>query len=233
MFLLFCLFAQATATDKEQRTVSFVDVEAQPDSEVPLLAGNGPAFYNPAPTAPNWEAVQESASSLWTNYRKGHSAFSTQTVQPQPAQVAQAPVRCILVDDPEAPTVFGASGGPIIGSTGHVELTTKQVKMEVKKLVKLAKDQLKKLSFSEARLMAQKPSMTDFLRQVKQTAAVGGCWVLLYLGECVHFLLLGNPILCTVRIPFHCLVLCCTALLQTCFCQKDEQWTDAEEYEEE
>ena len=124
MFLFFCLFSPVVAVDGQQgRSASFVDVEAQPDSRVPLL---------PTPTAPTWQAVQEGAGSTWTNYRKGYSAFSAQTVQPQPAQEAQAPVRCIIVDDPEAPTVFGASGGPIIGSTGHVELTTKQVKMEIK-----------------------------------------------------------------------------------------------------
>ena len=244
IFLLFCFFAAAAATDGQARP-SFVDIEAQPDRAVPLLTPPlltpvGPPLYNPEPSAPVLQAVQEEASSQWANYRKPWSAFSAQTVQPQPAQApmhfqqGQEPIRCIVVDDPEAPTVFGASGGPIVGSAAHVELTTKQVKMEVKKLVKLAKDQLTKLSFSEARLMAQRPSMSDFLRQVRQTAAVGGCWVLLYLGECVHFLLLGNPILCTLCLPFHCILLCCTALLQTCFCQKEEeQWEEADEYEEE
>ena len=242
MFLLFCLFAAAAATDGQQGP-SFVDVEAQPDRALPLLTPPlltpvGPAFYNPEPSAPFLQAVQEEASSQWT-YRKPWTAFSAQTVQPQPAQApmhfqqGQEPIRCIVVDDPEAPTVFGATGGPIVGSAAHVELTTKQVKMEVKKLVKLGKDQLKKLSFSEGRLMAQRPSMTDFLRQLRQTAAIGACSVFLYLAECAHFLLLGNPILCTLCIPLHCLLLCCTALLQTCFCQPDEQWQDAQEYEEE
>ena len=217
--MLFCLFSPVVAVDGQAGTaVSFLDVEAQPDREVPT------------PTAPPTHFVHLGYGASWADRRKSWS--SMQAVQPQAAQEPQTS-RCILVDDPEKGTVFGSGMGPTLGSVAHVELITSQVKKEVKKLVKLGKDQLKKLSFSEARLMAHKPSMTDFLRQLRQAAAVGGCWVLLYLGNCLHFLLLGNPILCTLCIPFHCLLLCCTALLQTCFCQPEEHWEDAEEYEEE
>jgi hypothetical protein len=219
--LLFCLFSQAAAVDGQpEKKVSFVDTEAQPDSEPP------------APTAPVFQALQEGASASWANYRKPYSSFSAQAVQPQADQAAQ-PIRCILVDDPEAGTVFGETGGPVAGSVAHVELTTSQVKKEVKKLVKLAKEQLQKLSYSEGRLMMHKPSMSDFLRQLRQNIAAGACFTFLFLGECCHFLLLGNPILCTLCLPFHCLLLCCTALLQTCFCQKEEQWGEEDEYEEE
>ena len=131
----------------------------------------------PTPTAPPTPFVHLGYGASWADHRKSWS--SMQAVQPQAAEEPQTS-RCILVDDPEKGTVFGSGMGPTLGSVAHVELTTSQVTKEVKKLVKLAKEQLQKLSYSEGRLMMHKPSMSDFLKQLRQNIAAGACFTFLF-----------------------------------------------------
>ena len=122
------------------------------------------------------------------------------------------PDRVCIVEDPNAPFVFEGVG-PKVGSLGHLELTTSQVKKEAKVSNSILEGILRKVGFAERRQQRQAMSLSELARELAMAAALSLMTLTCFFFEVAHFYFLANPIFGFLCFPLHC----CMCFSAICF----------------